>query len=183
MSVRSVESRKIHEIRRRRFGRSHGTLEKTALVALVALVALGAAWSLAYGKNRKEEKPKEAQFRYVGGTEDVPAGCDGRLEVGQEALTFKCFQYNLAIPYASINLMQYRPEVSKEVWKRKPKWKVRPAGGGGKQNRYFTVGYTKGGATHVVVLDVPPDAMRPYLAEIDLKAGRRVEVKGYEESD
>ena len=147
---------------------------------------MGAACSLAYGRNRKEEKrekPKEAQFKYAGGTEAVPANCDGRLEVGQEALTFKCFQYALAIPYASINLMQYRPEVSKEVWKRKPKWKVRPAGGGGKQNRYFTVRYTEGGATHVVVLDVPPDAMRPYLAEIDLKAGRRVEVKGYEESD
>jgi hypothetical protein len=32
-----------------------------------------------------------------------------------------------------------------------------------------------------MVLEVRPVAMRPYLAEIDLKAGKRVEVEGYEE--
>jgi hypothetical protein len=32
-----------------------------------------------------------------------------------------------------------------------------------------------------VVLKVAPRRMRPYLAEIELKSGKRVEVMGYEE--
>jgi len=128
-----------------------------------------------------EEKPKEAVFKYVGGTEKIPDGCTGRLEVTPDNLDFACFQYDIPVPYSSIRIMEYRPNVSRRVWKLKPKWKVRPMGGGGKLNRYFTVTFTQGGKTHVMVLDVLPDAMRPYLAEIDLKAGRRVEVMGYED--
>jgi hypothetical protein len=128
-----------------------------------------------------EEKPKESEFKYAGGTETIPEGCSGQLELTTDNLSFACFQYDVRVPYSSIKLMEYRPNVSRRVWKLKPKWKVRPAGGGGKRNRYFTVAYSQGGKTHVMVLEVLPDAMRPYLAEIDLKAGRRVEVMGYED--
>lgn len=143
----------------------------------LALTVLFFAGSAAYGRG----EPKEPQFKYAAGTENVPEGCTGALELGSEALTFKCPQGSITIRYASINLMQYRPDVSRQVRRMKPKWKVRPPGGGGKRNRYFTVLYTQEGATHAVVLEVSPREMRPYLAEIDLKAGKRVEVKSYEE--
>ena len=181
MRIRSATLRSNQQACRASLGLSTLTLA-TAVLLSVALLASGLS-SPAYGRSHSQEKPKDAEFKYAGGTENIPEGCGGRLELSQEALTFKCFQYTLAIPYSSISLMQYRPNVSKEVRKLKLKWKVRPTGGGGKHNRYFTIRYTQGGTTHVVVLDVLPDAMRPYLAEIDLKVGRRVEVKGYESYD
>ncbi|HEV2495668.1 MAG TPA: hypothetical protein VG204_21630 [Terriglobia bacterium] len=150
-----------------------------AAIVLSAIILAGV--SSGYSRwTHNEEKPKEAEFKYAGGTEKIPDGCSGRLEVTPNDLSFACFQYDIKVPYSSIRLMEYRPDVSRRVWKLKPKWKVRPAGGGGKRNHYFTVAFTQGGKTHVMVLEVLPDAMRPYLAEIDLKAGRRVEVMGYE---
>ena len=157
-----------------------GRDRRTAVVALLFLLnvaALGAAGR--HGDNG--EAPEKTQFKYAGGTEDLPQGCTGNLELASEALTFKCHQYVVAVPYASIDVMQYRPDDSKAVRKLKLKWKVTPPGGGGKRNRYFTVKYAEGGATHVVVFKVLPEVMRPYLAAIDLKAGKRVEVKGYED--
>ena len=179
----SVRSGKRREPKLLSFGLGPAALIVEAGVFLTMALLAGIAWSPAYGRSHSQEKPKEAQFKYAGGTEDLPAGCGGRLELTGETLTFNCFQYSVAVPYSSINLMQYRPDVSKPIWKLKLKWKVRPEAGGGKRNRYFTVRYTQGGATHVIVLEVLPEAMRPYLAEIDLKAGRRVEVKGYEHYD
>lgn len=179
----SVSSGKRPEPGLLSFGLSPSTLivEAGALLAMALLASV--AWSPAYGRSHSQEKPKEAQFKYAGGTEDIPAGCGGRLELTGDTLTFNCFQYSVSVPYSSISLMQYRPDVSREIWKLKLKWKVRPDAGGGKRNRYFTVRFTQGGATHAIVLEVLPEAMRPYLAEIDLKAGRRVEVKGYEHYD
>jgi hypothetical protein len=69
----------------------------------------------------------------------------------------------------------------------KIKWKVRPeiVGPlfGKKENRYFTIVYGEHSPTEALVLKVSPDDMRPYLAEIDLKTGHRVEVMGYEKYD
>lgn len=144
-----------------------------------ALAALLIAASWAYGR----EKLKEALFKYAGGTENLPEACTGKLEVTSRALIFTCDKGSISVPYASISLMQYRPDVTRKIRKLKLKWKLKPPMGGGKQNRYFAVLYREQGATHVMVLEVPPLEMRPYLAEIDLKAGRRVEVKGYEEYD
>ena len=164
--------------------RSLGTQERwllRATLALIFLFTLMGGVSSAYQWGHRSQRPKETQFKYAGGTENIPQGCTGALELASESLTFKCFQYVVAIPYASIGLMQYRPDVSKEVRKLKLKWKGRPQGGGGKRNRYFTVQYNEGGTRHVIVLEVLPEVMRPYLAAIDLKAGKRVEVKGYED--
>lgn len=148
-----------------------------ALAAL--LVATGSAYS--------REKAVGSHFKYAGGTESPQQLCEGNLELGTTALTFKCPTGSITIPYASISLMQYRPDISRKVWKMKLKWKARPAMDaplmGSKRNRYFTVLYARDGKTHAIVLDVPPEAMRPYLAEIDLKAGKRVEVKSHEEYD
>jgi hypothetical protein len=119
-------------------------------------------------------------FKYVGGTEDVGWNCEGRVQLSGESLTFRCGERELAIPYASITLMQYRPDVSAKVREMNLNWKVRPPHGRGKKNRYFSVVYSRDGNTHAVILEAGPDVMRPYLAEIDLKSGKRVEVRGYE---
>jgi len=85
------------------------------------------------------------------------------------------------MPFGSIVLMQFRPDLSRHVRHLKLKWKVWPDVGGGKKNRYFTVVYREEGVPHAVILKVEPLLMRPYLAEIELKSGKRVEVKGYEQ--
>lgn len=129
------------------------------------------------------EKRKPPQFRYAGGTESLSKGCTGNLELGSSALTFRCDSGSLAVSYSSISAMQYRPDVSGRVRKMRLKWKVRPPSGGGKQNRYFTLLYDQDQIAHAIVLEVSPEAMRPYLAELDLKSGKRVEVKSSESYD
>ncbi|MFB3922639.1 MAG: hypothetical protein ACE145_13015 [Terriglobia bacterium] len=143
-----------------------------------------AALLLAGILSAREELPRP-QFKYAAGTESLSQGCQGNLEIGVDGLTFKCLGGSVSAPYASISLMQYRSDVSNKVRKMKVKWTIRPDYVtpllGGKRNRFFTVVFRAGGATHVMVLRVQPEAMRPYLAEIDLKAQRRVEVESYEE--
>ncbi len=154
----------------------HQRKTRTGILALSALmIAVNSAYS--------REKPKGPQFKYAGGTENLLEGCEGNLELGPSALTFKCSGGSIAVPYPSISLMQYRPDVSRQVRKMKLKWKVKPPYGGGKKNRYFTFLYDDQGKTLAVVLEVSPEVMRPYLAEIDLKTGKRVEVKAFEQYD
>lgn len=143
-----------------------------------------AALLLAVTLSAREEQPKP-QFKYAAGTESLSQGCEGNLEIGTEGLTFKCVGGSVSAPYASISLMQYRSDVSRKVRKMKVKWTVRPDYVtpllGGRRNRFFTVVFRTGGAIRVVILRVHPEAMRPYLAEIDLRAEKRVEVESYEE--
>lgn len=145
------------------------------------LVMLVVAAGVAAGR---QEAPKP-QFKYAAGTENLSDGCEGNLELTSEALTFKCLEGEVTAPYSSISLMQYRSNVSKKVRRLKVQWKIRPDYPtpilGGRRNRYFSVVYRLDGATHVLILQVPPQAMRPYLAEIDLKAEKRVEVESYED--
>jgi len=135
---------------------------------------------------RAKDEPLPPQFKYTAGTEDLPDACDGNLEVNPEVLTFRCWSGKIDIPYSAISAMEYRSEVSKRVRKMKVKWKIRPVGDSAilktKKNRFFTVVYREGQASHVVVLRVGPRAMRPYLAELDLRSDKRVEVETYEEN-
>ena len=140
-------------------------------IMLLALAAVD-------GNGKKKE---ELQFKYAGGTEQIQQGCLGNLELTSEALTFRCAGGSISAPYSSISLMQYRSDISRQVWKMKLGWKVRPTTKHGKRNRYFTVLYNQGGSARAIVFDVTPEAMRPYLAEIDIKAGKRVEVQAHEE--
>ena len=151
--------------------------------------ALGASWGLGAlllvaGMVHAKEEPLSPQFKYAGGTENLIEDCEGNLELSPEALTFRCRGSSVEIPYSSITLMQYRSDISKKVRKMRVKWKVRPAVIspilGGKKNRYFTVVFRVGGKPRVMVLRVEPEAMRPYLAELDLRVERRVEVQSYE---
>jgi hypothetical protein len=132
----------------------------------------------------REEAPKP-QFKYAAGTENLPDGCEGKLELTSEGLTFQCPEGEVTAPYSAISLMQYRSDISRKVRHLKVRWKVQPDYQapifGGKQNRFFSVVYRLDGKTHVLVLRVRPQAMRPYLAEIDLRAEKRVEVESYED--
>jgi hypothetical protein len=128
------------------------------------------------------EPAREAVFQYAGGTERIEVDCVGKLEVTLEGLIFKCPEGSVEMPFSTITLMQFRPDVSPRVRKLKLKWTSYPTILiAGKQNRYFTVVCKKQGVTHVMVLRVDPVSMRPYLAEIELKSGKRVEVMPYED--
>jgi hypothetical protein len=143
----------------------------TALATLI----LAAPPALAH----QEELP--TPFKYVGGTENVITGCQGQLELTSEAMTFRCPSSSVSIPFSSLRHMEYRKDLSRKVRRSKLKWKVRPTIVrpifGGNRNRYFTVLFEAENSTRAMVLDVQPEAMRPYLAEIDLKTGKRVDVE------
>jgi len=128
------------------------------------------------------EQGKEAIFQYAGGTEKIEIDCAGKLEVTTDGLKFTCPGGVVDMPFSTITLMQFRPDVSPRVRNLKLKWRTYPSILiPGKQNRYFTVVCKKQGVTHVMVLRVDPLSMRPYLAEIELKSGKRVEVMPYED--
>jgi hypothetical protein len=134
------------------------------------------------GSSLGAQQAKEAVFQYVGGTEKIEMDCAGKLEVTSEGLVFRCPGNSVDMPFSTITQMQFRPDVSPYVRKLKVKWATYPnIVIPGRQNRYFTVVSKKEGVTRVMVLRVDPVSMRPYLAEIELKSGRRVEVMPYED--
>ena len=152
---------------------------------------IGLGWALATlllaaGALAACEEPLRPPFKYAAGTENLREGCEGTLELTQEGMSFRYLGGAVNIPYASITRMEYRSDISSEVSKLKVKWRVRPPAYskplfGGKGHRFFAVVYRVDNASQVLVLRVPPGVMRPYLAEIDLNAGRRVEVENLEE--
>ena len=151
---------------------------KPTLKILPLLLALLIPAGAAFGT----EQAKEAVFQYAGGTEKIEIDCAGKLEVTTEGLIFKCPGGAVDMPFSTITVMQFRPDISPQVRNLKLKWKTYPSILiAGKQNRFFTVVCKKQGVTHVVVLRVDPLSMRPYLAEIELKSGKRVEVMPYED--
>ena len=148
---------------------------------LVAGVGLLLALSPSSSRSGVSDRAHQPQFKYAGGTEDVLFGCAGTLQINSSSLTYSCAQYSVDIPYSGIEIMQYRADVTRRVRKLKLKWHVYPPMGGGHNNRFFTLVYRISGVTHALVLEVPNDEMRPYLAEIDLKCGRRVDVQRHED--
>jgi hypothetical protein len=151
--------------------------------SILLMLLLASAGSFARAGKKHDANP----FKYEAGTEKIPKSCQGFVEVGASALNFKCTGGSISVPYTSITLMQYRPDISRKIRKMKIKWEVGPGTGlpfvGGHKNRYFAVVYEEEGATRAIVLEVPPQIMRPYLAEIDVKSGKRVEVEETEEYD
>ena len=153
-----------------------GETNRGPMVWLVLVAALLAAQGAA-----GREKPKELPFEYVGGTLGPAQYYKGALETSPTDLTFRSEVGAVTVPYSSITLMQYRTDISRRVRKMKLHWKLAPPRGGGSENRYFTIIYNDSGGRQGLVLEVSPGAMRPYLAEIDLQAGRRVEVQSHED--
>jgi hypothetical protein len=147
--------------------------------SLLALIFLA---GFAYGK--KKPPIDQPPFEYVAGTEDIQAGCDGKLEVLKDSLSFTCPKGSVTLPFSAITLMQYRPNLNPKVARMKIDWKVRPDFSKAKENAYFTVLYNEKDVIRAVVLKVDPPAMRPYLAEIELKTGKSVQVwRSYEDYD
>lgn len=140
---------------------------------------------LAAGPLAARIEPWRPPFQYAAGTENLTDGCEGNLELTQEGMNFHCPAGVVSIPFASITRMEYRSDISPRISRLKVTWTVRPVFSmplfRAKQYRFFAVSYRRGNSTHVLVLRVPPGAMRPYLAEIDLKAHRRVEVENLED--
>jgi hypothetical protein len=128
------------------------------------------------------EPTREAVFQYAGGTEKIEIDCAGKLEVTLDSLVFRYPRGSVVMPFSTITLMQFRPDISRQVRKLKLKWTTYPIVLiPSKQNQYFTIVCKKQGVTQVVVLRVDPQSMRPYLAEIEMKSGKRVEVMPYED--
>jgi len=135
--------------------------------------------SFAFAKRKSSDT---APFQYVGGTENLPRGCAGKLEVIKDGLNFTCPLGSVQMPFAAITLMQYRPDVSRQVMKMNLAWKVEPRLPKTKDNLYLTVLYNAQGTVHAVVLRVESQTMSPYLAEIELQSGKSVQVyRSYEE--
>ena len=152
--------------------------------SLMVCFVLGALIGFSgFARPKEEQLPR--QFKYAGGTESLSEGCEGNLEMNPDVMTFRCWEGKIDIPYSAIASMEYRSEVSKRIRKMKVKWKVRPVTVSAilktKKNRFFTVVYRTGQTPHVMVLRVDPRAMRPYLAELDLRSDKRVEVETFEE--
>ncbi len=113
-------------------------------------------------------------FQYVAGTEPLPQGCDGKLEVKEKALEFQCGGAAVTVPYKSITEMEYRPTVSKGIRKMKLNWVIKPSSSHGKHEGFFTVLFSDNKQTHAIILKVSNATMRPYMAEIDLKTGQTI---------
>jgi len=150
----------------------------------VVLLALACTAGMVFNavSSAREHAAKPA-FRYIGGTLAMPDHCEGNLELGTEVMTFECTNASVRIPYSAIRFMQYRTNISRKVRRMKPHWKVSPQTSmalfGGKGNRYFTIVYQEKDEDPLdaLVLQVSSEDMRPYLAEIDLRAGQRVDVE------
>ena len=147
---------------------------------LVLLLLIGA---VAYARNKEPEGPP---FVYVAGTEDVQEGCGGILALTSSELTFKCPNHLVSVPYAAIKFMEYRPDIGPKLLRTELKWKLAPPPENrkkSKKNKYFSIVFDQRGTNHALIFVVEPQNMVSYLAEIDLKAGKRVEVWGYESGE
>jgi hypothetical protein len=128
-----------------------------------------------------DQRDEASRFKYVGGTESVQFNCVGTLQITEDALNYRCESAEVRVPYRDIDTMQYRADVTHRIRKMRVRWTAYPPDrSGGSKNIYFILVYRPSGVTHVLILQVPEDQMRPYLAEIDLKMGRRVEVQSHE---
>lgn len=132
------------------------------------------------------------KFKYVGGMQMLLRDCAGDLELKNDSLTFRCGGTSESIPYSSIELMQYRPTLSSKIRKLAIHWEVVPSVAmptlPKKRNRFFAVIYSEPASPSAsarivkgMVLEVSPETMQPYVAEIELKSNKRVEVYNHEE--
>lgn len=143
-------------------------IKAAAFLNVVAILLLvPSAWGRTHDN-------KKSTFEYVAGTEPMPQDCEGKLEVTEKDLVFQCSGTSLSVPYDSITEMEFRPSVSKRIRKMKLPWVIKPSSSHSKHEGFFTVLFSDKGQTHAIILKVPNETMRPYLAEIDLRTGRAI---------
>lgn len=164
----------------RRSGRWAGSGSSAVSAAAIFLLLFTGLISLT--RLASAQRNQASRFTYVGGTESAPWGCVGELELTPDTLIYKCGQYTVKAPYSAIETMQFRDDIPSHIRRMKVKWAVKlpPGERGNNKNHFFIVLYRGAGGARVLVFDIPSDQMRPYLAELDLKVGRRVEVQSHE---
>lgn len=141
-------------------------------IAIYLPLALLVALSAGYSKHKKAEEPP---FQYLAGTENIDHGCAGKLEVRKEGFIFSCPGGSVNLPYSTITVMQYRPDVSDKVLAMKIPWTIKPQLARVRENKYFTIVCEDQGKVRAVVFRVEPNDMRPYFAEIELQSGKTVQ--------
>jgi hypothetical protein len=147
-------------------------LTKPIAVTINLLMATLLLAGSGYGKHKK---PDEPPFQYVAGTEKIGSACSGKLEVLKEGFTFSCPLITFSLPYSTITLMQFRPDVSAQVMAMKIPWTIKPQLTRMRANKYFTIVSNDQGKMRAVVFLVDENDMRPYFAEIELQAGKSVQ--------
>lgn len=145
---------------------------KLLAISMNVLIVLVLLPSSSLGKHKKAEEPP---FQYLAGTENIPKGCAGKLDVLRDMFAFHCPAGSFNLPYSAITLMQYRPDVSEEVLAMKIPWTIAPQLPRTRGNSYFTIVAKEQGKLRAVVLRVDEDNMRPYFAEIELQSGKGVQ--------
>jgi hypothetical protein len=164
-------------------GLPRDTVRSRGVAVILALSMLPPTIIPSVFHHKKDQETHEPQFTYAGGTENVAEGCVGVMQLTSHSMAYKCGKQTLIIPYDAIDVMEYRQDVSPHVWKMNPDWKVKPPQYNiqNKKNHLFTLVYHDAGVAHIMVLDVPIDEMNPYLAEIELKTDRRVDVQRHDD--
>jgi len=147
-------------------------LAQYAVKTLGLMLLLCLAVGITSGKHKKAEEPP---FQYVAGTEDIERGCAGKLQVLKSGFAFECPLGNFQLPFATITLMQYRPDLSADLQGMKIPWKVKPQIQRLRENKYFAIVSQDAGNIRAVVFRVDEDEMRPYFAEIELQSGKSVQ--------
>jgi len=149
----------------------HRTTKRLSISACL-MMALFLLVCSVYGKHKKADDPP---FIYMAGTENINKGCGGKLEVLKEVFTFRCSGGTINLPYSTITLMQYRPNLSDEVSAMKIPWTKKPQLPRVRGNKFFTVVCNDQGKSRAMVLRVDENNMRPYFAEIELQSGKSVQ--------
>jgi hypothetical protein len=147
-------------------------IRKPLVVSAILLVAVLLAGT-SFGKHKTT--PDAPPFQYAAGTENIEKGCEGKLEVHKEGITYICPGGTFSMAFSGITVMQFRPDVSDKVMAMKIPWKIAPMLPKIKENKYFTIVSNERGKLRAVVLRVSENDMRPYFAEIELQSGKGVQ--------
>ena len=118
--------------------------------------------------------------KYVGGTWQVPAETEGRLELSDEtAARFVSRNGSVEIPYKSVTSIEYGQKAGRRVG---VAVMVSPiALFSKKRKHYLTIGYTDAaGKTQGTVLELGKDVVRGTLTSLEARTGKQVE---YESDD
>ena len=118
---------------------------------------------------------------YVGGTvPGLAGGTDGILQLtGEDSLLFRTRKATLEIPYEKVNLLEYGQKASRRFAAAilvSPMLLLSKS-----RKHYLTVGYTDAdGQQQAVVFRIDKNHVRPVLAGLEAKTGRKVEYQDNE---
>ncbi len=122
-----------------------------------------------------------SRVEYVGGTlSGLPGKCDGRIiTTGEQSLVFRHKSGAVQVPYSQIDLLEYGQKVDRRYAMAVI---VSPLLLLSKKRQHFlTVGYIDAsGQRQAIVFRVEKDDIRPVLASLEVKTGRKVQYQDQE---